>query len=260
MLKPIDVELYSLREYAEKDFAGVLKRVAAIGYKAVEPAGIWNLKPAELKKMLDDLGLKIYTDHTFGASKPEDVNQAVDNLSALGLRNACIGYWQDAFADEDAIKRTSEKPNAVIEAFAAQGFTVYQHNHYWEFGRLPDGRLKYDVYDALCPDLKYQLDCFWSTNLGVEDPVAILKRYAPKCISIHMKDGRCVPDPAGDKPKVELMPLGTGDLPIPELVGLIPEDVLSVIVELDYANIEMWDAIEQSYRYMTSHKLAEGNR
>ena len=48
MLKPIDVELYSLREYAEKDFAGVLKRVAAIGYKAVEPAGIWNLTPAEL--------------------------------------------------------------------------------------------------------------------------------------------------------------------------------------------------------------------
>jgi len=49
MLRPLAVQLYSLREKAEKDFVGVLKKVAEIGYKAVEPAGFWNLRPSEFK-------------------------------------------------------------------------------------------------------------------------------------------------------------------------------------------------------------------
>jgi len=259
MIKPIDVELYSLREYCEKDFPGTLKRVADIGFKAVEPAGLWNREPAEVKKMLDDLGLKIFTDHSVGG-KAEESGRTAEKLHALGLNNVCTGFWQDAFADEDAIKRSADQTNTLIEAYKKYDITVYQHNHYWEFGRLPDGRLKYDVYDALCPDLKYQLDCFWSTNRGIEDPVAILMKYAPKCISIHIKDGKCYPDPNGGEPKVDLMPLGTGDLPIPELVKLIPDSVLSIIVELDYANIDMWDAITQSYHYMTSNGFAAGNK
>ena len=34
---PIGVQLYSLRELAQKDFVAVLKKVADIGYKLVEP-------------------------------------------------------------------------------------------------------------------------------------------------------------------------------------------------------------------------------
>ncbi len=259
MKKPIDVELYSLRTYAEKDFPGVLKRVAEMGYTAVEPAGYWNIEPRELKKMLDDLGLKIYTDHTTGASL-ENISKNVDILGTLGINTACTGYWTDAFKDEDAIKATAEKTNRQIEAYAAQGITVYQHNHFWEFGRLPDGRIKYDVYAALCPKLKYQIDCFWSTNKGLEDPVDILKRFAPQTISIHMKDGICTPNPEKGEADVSLMPLGTGSLPIPELMKYVPDSALSVIVELDEANIEMWDAIEQSYRYMTENGFVIGNK
>ena len=61
MLKPLSVQLYSLRERAEKDFYAVLKDVADMGYVGVEPAGFWNYTPAELKKVLDDLGLKIFS-------------------------------------------------------------------------------------------------------------------------------------------------------------------------------------------------------
>ena len=56
------------------------------------------------------------------------------------------------------------------------------------------------------------------------------------------------------------MPLGTGTLPIPELVKAMPEQVPTIIVELDYCVIEMWQAIEQSYRYMIDNGLAAGNR
>ena len=266
MLKPLGVQLYSLRDYAEKDFVAVLKKVADIGYKAVEPAGFWNLQPAEFKKIIDDLGLEIYTSHSPWARATEDVNQMVDTLGILGLDKVVCGYGPDAFKDLDAIKRTADETNGFIEAYGKHGITVFQNNHYWEFERI-DGKLKYEIFEELCPGMKYQIDCFWSTNKGTEDPVEMLKKFAPKCVSMHMKDGVCKQNAAnaGMKDglldmKIDLLPLGTGTLPIPELVKNAPESATAIIVELDYCEVEMWEAITQSYKYMTSNGLAQGNK
>ena len=73
MLKALGVQLYSLRSYAEKDFVEVLKKVADIGYQVVEPAGFWNLSPAEFKKIIDDLGLKILSSHSPWARSHPDL-------------------------------------------------------------------------------------------------------------------------------------------------------------------------------------------
>lgn len=266
MSKPLSVQLYSLRQYSEKDFVEVLKGVAEIGYKGVEPAGFFNLAPAELKKILDDLGLKIYSSHTPWVRSVDDVSKAVETLGILGLDNCVCGYGPDDFKDLDAIKRTADNSNAMLEALAAQGITLFQHNHYWEFSRI-DGKLKYEIYDELCPKMKYEIDCFWSTNKGTEDAVEMLKKFADKTILIHMKDGVCKQQAAnaGMKNglldmKVDLLPLGTGTLPIPELIKTAPEQVKTVVVELDYCEIEMWQAIKQSYEYMTSNGFCEGNK
>ncbi len=266
MLKPLAVQLYSLREYAEKDFVAVLKKVADIGYKAVEPAGFWNLSPAEFKKIIDDLGLKIYSSHSPWARSVNDVNAIVETMGILGLDNCVCGYGPNDFKDLDAIKRTADNTNAMQEAFAKQGLTLFQHNHYWEFERI-DGKLKYEIYAELCPNVKYEIDCFWSTNKGTEDAVEMLNIFSDKTILIHMKDGVCKQEAAnaGMKDglldmKIDLMPLGTGTLPIPELVKNAPEQVSSIVVELDYCNVEMWQAIEASYKYMTENGIAAGNK
>ena len=266
MKRALGVQLYSLRSYAEKDFVSVLKKVAEIGYQVVEPAGFWNLSPAEFKKIIDDLGLKILSSHSPWARKLDDVAPIVETMGILGLKNCVCGYGPDDFKDLDAIKRTAENTCQLQAAFESQGITLFQHNHYWEFERL-DGRYKYDIYRELCPKVKFEIDCFWSTNKGAEDPVAILKQYAADTVLIHMKDGVCRQETAnaGMKNglldmKVDLMPLGTGTLPIPELVKAMPEQVPTIIVELDYCVIEMWQAIEQSYRYMVDNGLAAGNR
>ena len=60
--------------------------------------------------------------------------------------------------------------------------------------------------------------------------------------------------------EIDLMPLGTGDLPIPELVANIPDRISHIIVELDYCNVEMLEALKRSYEYMTSNGLAVGSK
>ncbi|HLH78770.1 MAG TPA: sugar phosphate isomerase/epimerase, partial [Chthonomonas sp.] len=55
---PIGLQLYSVREQCAKDLPGVLKAVAQMGYEGVEFAGYHGYGAAELRKMLDDFGLK----------------------------------------------------------------------------------------------------------------------------------------------------------------------------------------------------------
>ncbi len=63
--KPLEVglQLYSVRADCAKDLPGTLKAVAAMGYIGVEFAGYYNRSAPELKKMLDDDGLKCYGTH-----------------------------------------------------------------------------------------------------------------------------------------------------------------------------------------------------
>ncbi len=265
-MKPIGVQLYSLREKVGYDFVSVLKRVADIGYKYVEPAGLWNIRPREFRKVLDDLGLDMVSSHTPWASDARDLGEIMDTADALGLKKIVCGYWIADFADLDAIKRTAENTNKMQEILAANGFTLVEHNHDFEFQRI-DGKIKYEIYKELCPNLKYQIDCFWSTNRGTEDPVEMLKKFADKTVSVHMKDGVVTQNVSGDKlvkgildRKVDLLPLGQGTLPIKEIVSALPESVEAIIVELDYSQVEMYQAIEESYKFMTENQLAKGNK
>lgn len=266
MVRPLAVQLYSLREFAQKDFVGVLKRVAAIGYKAVEPAGFWNLSPAEFKKIIADLGLEMYSSHSPWARSVNDVNEMTDLLGVLGLDNVVCGYNAEDFKDLGAIKRTADNTNSMQAAFAKAGITLFQHNHAFEFERL-DGRLKYQIYAELCPDVKFQIDSFWSTNFGAEDAVEMLKLFADRTILLHIKDGPLRQKEAEQKyvnglldRKIDLLPLGQGELRIKELIEALPEAVGSIVVELDYCKVEMWQAIGESYNFMISNGFARGNK
>ena len=249
MKKNLAVQLYSLRQFAEKDFYRELEFVAEVGYKGVEPAGFWNIRPSEFRKVLDDLGLKMETSHSPWA-RLNNIGEVMDIAHLAGLDKIVCGYTSGDFADLDAIKRTAETTLKIKEIVERNNFTLFQHNHDFEFGRI-DGRIKYDIYRELCPGIKFQLDCFWSSNLGKEDPVEMLKMFAGDTISIHMKDGSSAQKVSGNnmvngilERSVELTPLGQGELPIKDLVPAIPERGEAIIVELDFCCKEMHTALQ----------------
>src|SRR5580658_8925876 len=63
---PIALELYSVRTLIPKDFTGTIEAIGKMGYQGVEFAGYhgWDKKPTELRKLLDDNGLKCCGTHT----------------------------------------------------------------------------------------------------------------------------------------------------------------------------------------------------
>ena len=81
-MKPISLQLYTLRELAKQDFIGVLKKVAAIGYLGVEPAGLFGHKPSEIKAIVADLGMAVSSNHQPWPSR--------DNLAEVHFENVFV--------------------------------------------------------------------------------------------------------------------------------------------------------------------------
>src|SRR5579864_5573067 len=59
----IGLQLYTVRDDCAKDFPGVLKAVAKMGYSGVELAGTYGRTAQELRQMLDDDHLTCYGAH-----------------------------------------------------------------------------------------------------------------------------------------------------------------------------------------------------
>lgn len=269
-MKPISVQLYSLREEAKHDFIGVLKRVAAMGYKGVEPAGFWNLTPREVKKIVTDLGMEISSSHSPWAN-PENLDQVIEVAGELGIDLVACGYGPDEFKNMDAIKATADRVNAMQKKLAAAGITLFQHNHYWEFDRL-DGRIIYDIYAELCPKVKFELDTYWAANFGRENAAEQVKKFKKRCVLLHIKDGALIKggiEAATSSSQTDILEIksaamvavGSGSNNIPEIIAAADEKITRwMVVELDRCDTDMFEAIEQSYKYLISNKLASGNK
>src|SRR5262249_9802596 len=60
---PIGLQLYRVGDDMDRDPAGTLKKVAAAGYQQVELSPLSKTPAKELKKMVDDAGLKNPSGH-----------------------------------------------------------------------------------------------------------------------------------------------------------------------------------------------------
>src|SRR5690349_914264 len=107
--KSIGLQMYTVRDLAEKDLSGVLSAVAKIGYKEVEL--YWNLysRPAaELRRMLDDHGLRAPSGHV-------DYNgfeSKLDYAHTLGLQYVVCPILPEAMWNSlDAFKRVAQQFN-----------------------------------------------------------------------------------------------------------------------------------------------------
>lgn len=264
--RKLSVQLYSLRAEAEKfGMAYVLKAVADMGYMAVEPAGFFDYdgKYAEFLQLLKDFGLEMYSSHRPWCNI-NNINETIDIAGALGLKRVVCGYGPNDFKDLDAIKKTADDVNVMTEKLAEAGFELFQHNHYWEFEKI-DGRLKYDIFAELAPNVKFQLDAYWSSNFGANNAADMMKKFYDRIVLIHMKDGTTQrPDTAPKivkgiyEQKVQLRPLGEGQLNIADILEAAPADIDHVVIELDNSPYNQILSLDRSYRYMTEAGLAIG--
>ncbi|MCK5802010.1 MAG: sugar phosphate isomerase/epimerase [Lentisphaeria bacterium] len=250
-MKPISVQLYSIREACKEDFRKSLERVAAIGYKGVEFAGFHGMTPAELRTTLDDLGLMVSSAHMPMPNK-ENADEVIKQCQTLGISRLITGPG-GAIDTYDNVMACVENQRAAVELLKGNGISFGLHNHWKEFEPVEDGKLPEDIMLDNVPELFAELDVYWVTAAGFDaaETTSRLKRRTP---ILHIKDGPV-------EPKQPMLAVGQGKLDMPAIIAAADPEILEwVIVELDSCATDMFDAVEESYNYLVGNGLASGNQ
>jgi sugar phosphate isomerase/epimerase len=241
---PIGLQPYTVRNDLKTDFEGTLRKVAAMGYKEIELSGgegygdFNGRKPAELKKILDDIGLRAPSCH-YGAPK-DDAGWArnIEDAHTLGLEymlSTTRSEWQKSL---DGWKRTGDFFNHLGKQCRDAGMTLAYHNHNFEY-RVYDGVVGYDeLLRSSDKDLvKMQMDCFWTTFAG-KHPVTYFHNHPGRFVMLHIKDLKPGYPPTTDGFKGNpFTEVGTGVIDWKKIFAAAPE----AGVKHYYVEQDMWD-------------------
>lgn len=185
---PIALQLYSVRDDMEADFAGTLKKVKSFGYDGVEFAGLFGHTAEEVKKMCADAGVTPISAHVpYDELKKGD--ETFKTYSDIGCKYIVIPWIDGEYlAGGEKNAEFYENVKKFGELANKYGMKLCYHNHDFEFEKV-DGEYKLDLlYKAVSPDLlSTQLDTCW-VNVGGENPADYIRKYAGRLEIVHLKD------------------------------------------------------------------------
>lgn len=216
---PIAVQVYSVREEAEHDFAGTMKKLGEMGYDGVELAGLYGKSAEEIRDSIKAAGLTAISAHVSYDELAGDLEKTLQDYETIGCRYIVIPWLGEDRRFGTALYEETLKMLPVIsEGCKKHGMTLLYHNHDFEFAKTPDGTYVLDQLYAEVPAdvLGAEPDTCW-IKVGGPDPSEWLKKYSGRCPLVHVKDFRRRED------GVDLLALGEGEQDFPTLVKTAKE-------------------------------------
>jgi len=189
---PIALQLFSVREDCARDLPGTLKAVAEMGYDGVEFAGYYNRTAKELRKMVDDLGLKVAGTHIgLNTLQGDELEKTIEFNKILGNKFLIVPWIPEELRNsKQAWLNVAQLFSDVSKKVKRKGMRVGYHNHHMEFIPI-DGEMPWDIfYGAASPDVVMQLDTGNALHgkISVDEVLAIMKRYPGRAVTVHLKE------------------------------------------------------------------------
>lgn len=266
--KNVGLQLYTVRNDIDAEgIVPVLEKVAKLGYKWMEGfkyenRTILGLPPAELKKVLDDLGMSMPSVHAVTEVSSEGGKDAVVRQmaeSAEDVKAAGAEYLVWAFLEEydrtsiEDYKRHIETWNQFGTVCKENGLQFAYHNHDFEF-LTPDGQNAYDLIMANTnPDeVKFELDLYWITRAGY-DPVEYFNKAPGRFPLWHVKDmiSQAYINEEGEE--VYFAEVGNGEIDFARIFNA--RDIAGLkyfFVEQDFTQKTPFESIEISINYLNN--------
>lgn len=206
-------QVWTIRKELISDFAGTLKKMAAMGYSEVEmcsPLGysMAGFKPlnemsgTEMKKIIEDAGLKCTSSHFTGGELRASLDNRIEWASQIGMkqmaqsmpslpRNPTMDDW----------RKTAQELNVIGEKTKEAGIQMVYHNHHFEFEEI-EGKLIYPVlmeeFDPELVKMQFQVAVI-DKGFKAQD---YFRKYPGRFISAHLADY--------STEKEEQVPIGQG--------------------------------------------------
>lgn len=187
---PVALQLYTVRDVAERDFAGTMRKVREMGYELVEPAGLYGIPAAEFRRILEENGLRVVCAHVPIMELTADLDRTLADYQTIGCEYLAIPYLPEEMRPgTPGFPETLRQIERIGRASAALGMPLLYHNHDFEFVVMEDGSFGLDYLYHAIPSafLQTELDVCWVKVAG-QDPAAYIRRYAGRSPVVHLKD------------------------------------------------------------------------
>jgi sugar phosphate isomerase/epimerase len=244
---PIGLQLWSLRAQLPKELEASLRKVREWGIVEVQSAGTARHSTEAFRAALDAAGLRCGSSHVGFDDLAKSFAATAKTARALGATHlVCpwLPHDRKVGLRPDDVTRAAEAFNEAGRKAKEEGMRLSYHCHGFEFVPSPDGTgTLYDTFaKATDPALVgLEVDVLWA-KAGGADPAALIKTYAGRVVSLHVKDiaeGLTFPVGTSGMPAENEVPVGAGQLDWPAVLGAARE----ASVEIYYIEDETTDPL-----------------
>lgn len=246
---------YTIRMFMqqEADIRRSLRRVAEMGYKAVQISNIGAIDPKKLREICDENGLTIALTHMNEARILSDVEGVIREHEILGCRYVGIGGMPERYrAAPEWVPYFAEDFLPPARKIRDAGLQFMYHNHNFEFERLQDGRKIMDSLLTQFPAdvMGFTLDTYWLQAAGC-DICEWIERLHDRIPCVHFKDMTV----AGME--LRMAPVGEGNLPWEKIVKTLRAcgKTEYVLVEQDTCQESPFVCLKKSYDFLAGMGL-----
>lgn len=236
-------QVWTIRKDIISDFAGTLKKMAAMGYSEVEmcsPLGysmagfkaLNEMSGTEMKKIIEDAGLKCTSSHFTGPELRDSLDNRIEWASQIGMKQMAQSMPNVKLksATLDDWRKAAQELNKTGEISKAAGIQMVYHNHHFEFEEI-DGQLIYDLLleelDADLVKMQFQVAVI-DKGFKAQD---YFRKYPGRFISAHLADYSTELEKS--------VPIGQGIVDWDDLFAAAKEvGVKNYFVEMDPATFE----------------------
>lgn len=178
------LQLWTVDKETNEDFKGTLKAVSQMGYTGVEFAGFKGIAAKEMKKYLDEYGLKATGSHVGASALTDNLEETLEYNALLGNKYIVVPAY--AFDGEESVKTLVEILNMASVKGLEYGIKFGFHNHSAEFTKI-NGKYILDIIaDETSDDVIIEPDVYWVKYSGV-DPYEYVKKLGRKAELVHLK-------------------------------------------------------------------------
>ncbi len=203
----VALQVYSVRDFAEKDLEGTLQKIKEMGYDGVELAGLYGYSYAEVKAAVEKAGLVLVSAHVALADMLADPQGVLSGYAEMGCKYVAVPYLPEELRPgTEQFGKTVEDIRMLAGIAKEKGMVMLYHNHDFEFAKL-DGEYALDMLYRVIPAdlLQTEIDTCW-VNVAGENPAAFVRKYAGRAPVVHLKDFYMSSrDAKSDKPFYELI-------------------------------------------------------
>ena len=247
----IALQIYSIREEAEKDFEATLKNIKSFGYDGVELAGFYGNSPEQVQTWLKENNLECISAHVSYASLCMETEEIVKVYKMLGCKYIAIPGLDNSCYSGNGYNELLKNITMISHVCKKMGIQLLYHNHAEEFEiKTAQGDCWLDdLYEkTTAEELQTEFDTGWVQIAG-QDPAEYILKYKGRSPVIHLKDYSNI-EP------IEFCSVGQGQLRVEEILQAAEEAKTEwLVVEQDTHMVQTkLEDVARSVEYLKNLK------